>query len=980
MIGRTGLLLCFFLSGASALLYETAWSTLLSAVFGTSQLAVAAVLVATMGGLAVGAALAARIGRRLARPVLAYAVLELAIGLAALTVEPLMGVARRLQWLVLGVERLDQLPPGWASMLFYLVASIVVLLIPTVLMGATLPILAGALVRDDLMIGRFVGILYATNTIGAAVGALACAFLVLPLWGLGATVWTGVGLNLLVAFMAATLSRRELPRPETTRPVSASGPRWALPVIAFSGAVAFILEVMWTRLLGQIVGSSVQGFALLLAVFLSGLALGSAAAARRATDRASAARTLFASQIVVGVSCLVSFALAPWLLPRAALPGFLTLLAFAAAVLLPSGTALGAAFPSSVRLRAACAREATSAAGQVLLWNTAGAIAGALLATLLLLPQLRFVGTVKVAAATAFLLSSVVAAFAFDKRTRCAVAALAALLTLTLPLPTPGAILQRSVLSVAQGAEPVFYEVGRAATVLLRPDHSGWRLTTDGLPESTIQKPGAWVGATAVARWLSRLPLALRPESRSLLVIGLGGAQSLQGIPSSVKEIDVVEIEEQVLAANRYAGPWRQEDPLQDPRVRIHLTDARSALMLASSRFDAIVSQPSHPWTAGSSHLFTREFFELVRSRLEANGVFVQWLAVPFVDTELLRTTLATLHDVFDHVELYAPGTGSALLLVASRAPLDPDPGPFLEAWSELGVSSRDDLLMARLLDTEGSVQFAGNARLTTDRRNAFASRGIEVLRRGKRGQTWEELLAQAALDPEVDRYYAGRRYVELGSLNRATALLPRLDDSVSRESLAGLIALAQGRRVEARKRCEGAFRLSRTSPSSLLCLYRLHRSELERGSEPAVRWALEAAEPSRTLLAARDALSRGDWRAAREHEDALAAVPAFDPFHREAQEIRIEWRQASGEPRYGREAMALIDSLLARGGGIDLRLRRAEAAFEAGEADIAAVALEEIAPQIPRFDTLWSRCHRLAAELGIDLEFFAALEKQLRE
>ena len=159
-----------------------------------------------------------------------------------------------------------------------------------------------------------------------------------------------------------------------------------------------------------------------------------------------------------------------------------------------------------------------------------------------------------------------------------------------------------------------------------------------------------------------------RPSARSLLVVGLGGGTALETVPSTVERIDVVEIEPEVVAANRAVGDRRWRDPLADPRLHLHLNDARNALLLTDTRFDAIVSQPSHPWSAGASHLYTREFFELAKSRLAPDGVFTQWIGFGFVDESLFRSLLATLTAVFENVRVYSPPPQGGALFIASDA------------------------------------------------------------------------------------------------------------------------------------------------------------------------------------------------------------------------------------------------------------------------------------------------------------------------
>src|SRR5438093_8352341 len=247
------LLACFFLSGFSALLYETAWMREFAFVFGTSELAVVAVLAAYMGGLALGAALAARVAPRVRRPVPASGVRELGIALWALA---LPSAIRAVSALYLGwLGGLDALPEtlGIATHAFHLAGAFAVLVPCTALMGATLPLLASHAVTRDDQIGPRVGLLYAVNTTGAIAGTLTAAFVLLPALGLRHTVHVGPAVNSLAFATAAALARRAPPGTAAPAP-RASGVPWILPAIAVSGAVSFGYEVLWFRLFGQLLG------------------------------------------------------------------------------------------------------------------------------------------------------------------------------------------------------------------------------------------------------------------------------------------------------------------------------------------------------------------------------------------------------------------------------------------------------------------------------------------------------------------------------------------------------------------------------------------------------------------------------------------------------------------------------------------------------------------------------------------------------
>ena len=278
------LLVCFFLSGLAGLIYQTAWTREFAFVFGTSNLAVATVLAAYMAGLAAGAAVAARFAHRITRPLLTYGLLELGVGLSALAVPFAIDGSQALHVALLGGQAALSSTGGLSTALFYLVCSFAILMVPTAMMGATLPLLVRHSVHTEDEIGSKIGLLYSINTAGAVVGTIIAAFLLLPTLGLRQTIYVAAGFNGLVFLAAWALARsagnqfstdRTLP----THDLPAAGrTAWMLPLIFVSGIVSFTYEVLWVRLLEHMLGGSVYAFSTMLASFLAGIALGAAVA------------------------------------------------------------------------------------------------------------------------------------------------------------------------------------------------------------------------------------------------------------------------------------------------------------------------------------------------------------------------------------------------------------------------------------------------------------------------------------------------------------------------------------------------------------------------------------------------------------------------------------------------------------------------------------------------------------------------------
>jgi len=958
------LLACFALSGFTALLYQTAWTRELSFTFGTSELAVAAVLAVYMGGLALGAAVAARIVWRLRRPVLGYGMLELAIAVSALAVPAARQVVDALYAAALGGA--SDLPESTGgTLVLQLAAAAAVLLPPTAFMGATLPLLARHAVRSEDQIGSRVGVLYAVNTAGAIAGTLCTAFVLLPELGLRRTVWVGAALNASVFALTAVLARAAPLAPEIakSRPSEsfASG-TWILPAIALSSAVSFAYEVLWTRLLGHILGGSLDAFATILASFLLGIALGGAAAARLATSRERARAGFAIAQLGIALASYGAFAWVERWADFADRLGAgpespLANAGMAIAALLPITLCIGATFPFAVRFLARAPEDAAAVTARAYTWSTVGAIAGALGTGFVLLPALRFAGTLMVGVAANTLLAAGCALSSAPRRARFAVPAvvLAALLALV-PAHEPLALLRRSFLGPGSSqGEVLFSAVGRSSTVVVVDQPLAFQLSTNGLPEAVVDHAGVVPLPPFLQFWLGMLPVLVRPETRDALVVGLGGGTSLEAVPATVARIDVIELEPEILAANRVIAGSRARDPLADPRVRVRIGDARGTLQLCAKRYGAIVSQPSHPWTAGASHLYTKEFFSLVRSHLQPDGVFVQWIGMPFIDESLLRSVLATLDGVFGHVELYSP-TEHALLFVASAMPiagltgarraLRTDPADY----ARFGVRRIEDFATAWLLDETGVRALAAGAAPNTDDDNQLA---VRAARLGDDAMSSRSALALfAPLDPlipastELDRGALIRRLVRTGQTERARSVAKAADGADAERAL-GWLDLASGRVRNAARHFERARELAPEDGDALVGMVASHHHDLIHGPVPEIAESqLDA--PVASVIAGWRRADSGDGLALAALDAELATFGPGDALFQEAARLRARWRIERSDPSAGGEATAILESSLIDFWRPEDALWHARAAANAEQPLVAIASLERIAALAP--------------------------------
>jgi spermidine synthase len=987
---------CFILSGIAALIYQTAWTRQFAIVFGTSELAIATVLAAYMGGLAFGAWLARRFLPRVTRPVFTYAMMELGIaGSATFVVPALLWLANAALMALFGGQPAPPDGDQAATTVFYLLSAFVALAIPTTLMGATLPLLARYAIAEEAHIGRRIGLLYAMNTVGAMLGALFAAFALLPELGLTRTIWVGASLNGLVFLLAVFLARRATPavpaKDAVVAGVSSRITPVVLPLMLLAGAIAFHQEVLWSRMLAHVLGSSVYAFGVMVASFLAGIALGGGLGAVIARRRDHAAMGLSVALIVAAVSAAIAYLLLESLLPsRAGLLqntrtwfGFIHVpmnALFAGLLLLPMTIAIGTTYPLAVRVLARDADDAAPASARVYAWNTVGAIVGSLAAGFVLIPALRYEGAIRVAVSASALLG-VAAAWVLlpidtsRRRTFGAVATVLAVLVCVLFRPEPPMrLLVTSPLNVGSQARVLYYDVGRSASVVMLSQDGGLALRTNGLPEALMDTPGT-LARFSGEYWLSPMAVLARPETRTMLIVGFGGGVVVEGVPPSVEHIDVIELEPKVIAANLATQHLRKRNPLNDPRVNLVLNDARGALRLTRKRYDAIVSQPSHPWTAGASHLYTREFMQLARDHLNNGGVFVQWMNVTFMDEDLMRSLTATLLSVFPEVRVYRPDPNTVIFL-ASDLPLDVEQPlaqtglPLRNAplhYARFGINCVEDLVSALVLESDGARQLASGARLITDDDNRIATSNVFERTRGMTGDTSGRLVA--AMDPMqrpdslvYRRLGEALSFPYLARRNGAFVLLdPSLADRMARMArILGPSAAGEYVRAFYYRATRQA---SRSAEYLRLALDEHPRDDalreeylrpwfgaLANGTAPPEVAELAtglSAGPAAALAAARHAV-KNEWRDVALLDAELGRIPWTDAWYPEVVDLRANWRLNADDPagrkRFADEALLLLDRLATMSPTLNIYGLRARAGLAAERPEVVLESLSNYA------------------------------------
>jgi spermidine synthase len=698
-----------FASGACALVYQTVWLREFRLIFGASTAASAAVLAIFMAGLGVGSAI---LGSRVDRarvPLALYGWLECGIALVAAMTPALADIARELY---LGMGGSPALGDGGATLVRLLLSSLV-LLVPTFLMGGTLPAAARAVVGPDDGTRGSVAVLYGANALGAMTGALASTFFLLEHLGNRRTLWLACAINVLISSLAIVLARRNRARsgaqdaPAQPAPEAAMGvevdagepPARALPVYLASGVAGFaflLMELVWYRMLGPLLGGSVYTFGIILAVALFGIGAGSVAYRLWYRDRVV---TMDALAFTCALEALL-LALPFWMGDHVAMFA-LSLRAYGMHsfavhvggwavvtvwVVLPASLVSGFQFPLLIGLLGRGNRNVGRQAGIAYAWNTLGAIAGSLCGGFGLLPFLSAPGAWRVSIAMLGALSLFLALLAPARRQGREVAIVGAAMACA-----------AFVLSSTGGPGPAWRHsgigAGRADYLLAAPHDAlidqqrNWRhqlvWEADGVESSVAlyalqsysflvngKSDGSVRGDAATFVMSGMIGAMLHPHPATAFVVGLGTGSSAGWLAMDprIERVDVVELEPRIADVAAACVPTNG-DPLHNPKVHLAFGDAREYLLTSHARYDLILSQPSNPYRAGIASMFTREFYEAVAKRLDKDGIFVQWLQAYEVTPDTVRTVYATLGAEFPMIETWQTQLGD-LVFVATREPI----------------------------------------------------------------------------------------------------------------------------------------------------------------------------------------------------------------------------------------------------------------------------------------------------------------------
>jgi spermidine synthase len=742
----------FSASGCAALIYQIIWLEQLSLALGSSAMSLGVLLATFMGGLGLGSLLASR-GRTSVSPLRRYALLELLIGVlgaAALVLIPLLGGAY------------TALSGGGAVTLPLRLAVAALALLPaTMLMGATLPVVA-AWLRSDARAAAWLGWCYAANTAGGVLGCLLAGFYLLRIHDVYVATVVAVGLNVFIAALAFAVSRRhEAQQPaideavETGQPASAQSALYV--ATALSGMTALSAEVLWTRHLSLLLGGTVYTFALILAVLLLGLGIGSgagAAAGKRVDPRIALASC---QALLAAVMALAAYSMARQLpfwpidveLPTTPAVALQLDVLRVAYIVLPAALLWGASFPLALAAAVRSGEQPRRAVGRLYAANTGGAIVGALATTFLLVAVIGSQRTQQLmifaSAGAAALLLVRYRGFKLRGPQRAAGAAVAfAATAAAVPaLPPEFIAYGRFLPTRGLNANVVYVGEGITSSIAVTAEPNG-RLTYHNAGKT---QASTYPQDMRLQRMLGHLTTLVPAEPRNVLVIGLGAGITAGAISTdpAVERVVVAELEPLVpLVASGFFDTQNYYVVTND-KVEIRIDDGRHLLATTSERFDAITSDPLDPWVKGAAALYTREFWQLCRDRLNDGGVVTVFVQLYETTENAVRSELATFVDVFPNAAVFAntvEGLGYDAVLVGRKGdvPIDLERmnarllshayEPVAASLRAVGFDTGLDLVSTFAADAESLQPWLAGAPLNTDRNlrlQYLAGQGLNV-------------------------------------------------------------------------------------------------------------------------------------------------------------------------------------------------------------------------------------------------------------
>jgi len=754
--------LLFVISGGLGLIYQIVWFKYLSLFLGNTTYAQTIVLATFMGGLAIGSAWWGRKVDRSPQPLRLYAWMELGIGMYCLLYPKFLEL---LKSVFISIVVSMQLPSdGTAVLILKLLTSLCSLLIPTILMGGTLPILVRFISQKLEESGRNIAVLYFLNSFGAVVGSLLAGFFFIRLLGLSTTVYSAAVINLLIGAFAIFLSTwkidSENSEVEATEEAEQIFSRreivLAITVAGISGLASMIYEVTWVRMLIPILGSSTYSFSIMLVAFISGITIGSLIVSSFVQRIKNLPLLLGWCQTGIVLSMFVVlplYARIPYefwkvasILVRSSetYPIYLTIqFIFGFMLMIVPTIFLGMSLPIAARIAARGISVLGKSVGNIFAINTSGTVIGSLLAGLVLIPLVGVKHTMEIGIGCNLLAGLLIFIFAASIPNRQMFVALP-LIFLTLigyslfvPNWNKGVMLSGVFRKMHFSAKPpesyhvflkdadaikvLYYKEGTTATIGVVESGDGNEtqkvLIVNGKADASTK------GDLPTQLLLGQIPCLIQKNPENVLVIGLGSGITIGSVLTHpVKRVDCVEISPEVVEALSQFDE-ANHCPLSDPRSNLFIEDALAYLKLTNRKYDVIISEPPNPWIAGVGNLFTTEFFETCKLRMNRGGIMVQWFHLYEMNDELFKMVVRTFQSSFAHVSLWQ-SLNVDIIMVGSDRPISIDYDKIQQAMTDQKVKEElqrifipdaATFLSLEMLSSESVLRYGGIGDLNTE-------------------------------------------------------------------------------------------------------------------------------------------------------------------------------------------------------------------------------------------------------------------------
>ena len=746
--------LIFICSGASGLIYEVIWMRQLTLVFGSTVFATSTVLTAFMAGLALGSFYFGRkIDESDQSPLRMYALLEAGIGAFCLVWPLILSILGALYVLI----HRNVTSEFYTLSLIRFVLTFAVLLIPSTLMGGTLPVLTRFFVKRLEQLGTNIGVLYALNTFGAVVGTVAAGFFLLEAFGVRWSLGIGIAINFAVAAIAIALANRvsgvedvsdqpesiaeetnaQLPPADSRQPTANS--HLVLWAIGISGFCALAYEVLWTRIMVFFLGSTTYAFATMLAAFLFGIALGSIVLARW-VDRIKQPVAVFGIlQLGIGLFALILmpafeelYAMTRALQSTFGVSRFWTFFSCFLVMCLPTFL-MGASFPLVTKIYTGNERQLGRSIGNVYAVNTVGSILGAFCAGFILIPLLGIrPSIVLMVALNTGIGCLLVLRSGHRTETGGALlhgisigmpilnAGLAVILLLTLNQPL---FLKSAIFKTQRPGDTLvdYNEEIDATVTTLKDDEAVYRLYVD-----TNQAADASRWDSPSHRVIAHLPLLLHRRPKRALVVGFGMGLTSYSITQHGVRVDAIELSEGVISAAQKHFTHVNGNVFDSPLFNYKINDGRNHILMTKTKYDMISTGIIHPLvSAGSSNIYTADFYRLCRRILSEDGIMCQWVPLHRLPEAHYKMIVRTFIDVFPHTTLWYKYTPDFVILIGTPEPLRIDYKNFLTRAQIASISeglAADDLDGLSLLDSfmmgpETVREYVGPGPIHTDNR-----------------------------------------------------------------------------------------------------------------------------------------------------------------------------------------------------------------------------------------------------------------------